>query len=148
MAQAWAATAAAHHSVSDVPTFSGGTEATAFNPRAVDALRRAGFQIDQPSGDNPRHHVSFSDERAPHTYFSKKYDDGANPTERFAAVMTCSAADAACPFVPGATFRIALPYDDPKSADDTPDETARYDQRSRQIAAEMFYVFERVADAS
>src|SRR6516165_6356054 len=43
MAQLWASVGAAHYGVKNVETFSGGTEATAFNPRAVAALERAGF---------------------------------------------------------------------------------------------------------
>jgi arsenate reductase len=43
--------------------------------------------------------------------------------------------------VAGATFRISLASDDPKLADGTPAEQARYDERCRQIAREMFYLF-------
>jgi hypothetical protein len=42
MAQLWAAVAAASYGVEKVSTFSGGTEATAFNPRTVASLQRAG----------------------------------------------------------------------------------------------------------
>ena len=59
MSQLWAATAAAWYGVKDVGTFSGGTEATAFNPRAVAALQRAGFVIENPGGDNPHYRVAY-----------------------------------------------------------------------------------------
>jgi arsenate reductase len=55
--------------------------------------------------------------------------------------MTCSHVDKNCPFIPGSDKRIALPYEDPKAADDTPKEAETYDERSLQIAAEMKYVF-------
>jgi hypothetical protein len=58
--------------------------------------------------------------------------------------MTCSEADKNCPVVRGAAVRVALPYEDPKVADGTPAEAARYDERSRQIATEMFYLFSEV----
>ena len=146
MGQLWAATAAAYFGVDDVTTFSGGTEATAFNPRAVASLRRAGFVIDtSDDGDNPRYEVSYSTSRPAMQAWSKVYDDAANPSDGFAAVMTCSAADEACPFVRGADVRIAIPYDDPKAADGTPAEAATYDARSAQIATEMLYVFSRVS---
>jgi hypothetical protein len=45
IAQLWAAAGAAYYGVPNVATFSGGTEATAFNPRAVAALERAGFRV-------------------------------------------------------------------------------------------------------
>jgi arsenate reductase (thioredoxin) len=59
--------------------------------------------------------------------------------------MTCDEADQDCPFVKGAALRISLPYEDPKVADGTPEEAARYDARSRQIATEMLYLFSKVA---
>jgi arsenate reductase (thioredoxin) len=59
--------------------------------------------------------------------------------------MTCTQADAACPFVRGASMRIAVPYEDPKQADGTPEEAAAYDERTVQIATEMLYLFRKVA---
>jgi hypothetical protein len=53
--------------------------------------------------------------------------------------MTCSQADENCPFIPGAALRLLLTYEDPKEADDTPEETARYDEWVRQIGREIFY---------
>mgnify|MGYP000733479600 CR=1 FL=1 len=46
LAQIWAATAAYYYAIPNIQTFSGGTEATAFNPRAVAAMERAGFKIE------------------------------------------------------------------------------------------------------
>jgi hypothetical protein len=66
------------------------------------------------------------------------------PQQNFAAVMTCSHADASCPLVMGASVRVAIPYEDPKAADGTPEETALYDARSKQIATEMLFLFSRV----
>ena len=60
--------------------------------------------------------------------------------------MVCSDADEACPFVPGAELRLSMPYDDPKAFDGTPMEEAKYDERSRQIAREMFFAFKYAAD--
>jgi hypothetical protein len=132
--------------VDGVETYSGGTEATAFNPRAVAALQRAGFRIEtsEPEAENPRYTVSITENGPTLEAFSKRYMDPPNPTAGFAAIMTCSDADEACPFVRGADFRIAVPYVDPKVSDGTPEEAATYDERSRQIATEMLYVFSRV----
>lgn len=138
ISQIWAATAAAYYGIEDVHCFSGGTEATAFNPRAVAALQRAGFQVENPGGDNPHYRVCFSAEAPALECFSKVFDDPFNPESDFAAVMTCSQADENCPYIPGAS-RISVTYEDPKVADDTPEETARYDERVRQIGREMFY---------
>lgn len=144
MAQLWAAAAAAHFGVQDVEAFSGGTEVTAFNPRAIAAIERAGFAVLNPGGENPHYLVSFEDRGRALVCFSKTYDDAHNPSDGFAAIMTCSDADEACPVVLGAAFRAPVRYDDPKVADGTPDEASAYDERCRQIATEMLYLFSRV----
>ncbi|HZN35194.1 MAG TPA: protein-tyrosine-phosphatase [Pirellulaceae bacterium] len=142
LSQIWAQTAASHYGAANVETFSGGTEATAFNPRAVNALKRAGFMISEPpAGENPRYQVRFHDDAPPMECFSKVYSESPNPTADFCAVMTCSQADQNCPQVRGAALRIALPFDDPKAFDGTPEEAAKYDERCRQIAREMLFVF-------
>jgi protein-tyrosine-phosphatase len=150
LGQLWAAAAAAYWRVDGVETHSGGTEATAFDPRAIAAIERAGFVIETPAqpGDNPRYLVGFAEGRPPIESFSKRYDDPSNPSTDFVAVMTCTEADQNCPHVSGAALRVSLPYEDPKLADGTPEETTRYDERSRQIATEMLYLFSRVANRS
>ncbi len=146
MSQLWAQAAAAFYSVSGVETFSGGIETTAFNPRAVAALRRAGFSIEPFSdGKNPIYEVRFEPEMEPIQAFSKLYHSPPNPERGFAAIMTCSSADAACPRVAGADTRVALPYDDPNEADGTVRESEIYDERCRQIAREMLWVFSEVS---
>lgn len=140
LSQLWAATAAWHVGLDHVRTYSGGTEATAFNPRAVAAVERAGFQVVKPEGKNPVYEVTFAPNAPAARCWSKKYDDTANPSKDFCAVMTCSEADKNCPIVFGALDRISLPYNDPKEADGTPEEAARYDERCLQIAAELWYM--------
>ena len=124
-----------------VHTYSGGTEATAFNPRAVAALERAGFQVGNPGGDNPHYLIAYSVTRPPLECWSKTWDDPINPARNFAAIMTCSDADENCPFIPGVNLRLALTYEDPKVADDTPAEVQKYDERLRQIGREILYAF-------
>lgn len=137
--QIWAAVAAAHYGITGLHTYSGGTETTAFNPRAIAALKRAGFRISSAGGVNPLYAVSFSDTEAPLRCFSKLYDHPANPASHFGAVMTCSEAEENCPFIPGADKRFPLTYADPKAGDDRPEESALYDERCLQIATEMLY---------
>jgi len=145
MGQIWGAVAAATYGIDNVQTYSGGTEATAFNPRAVAALRRAGLNIKQTTNDeNPIYHIEYSKDAMPITSFSKVYDQAPNPKRDFAAIMTCSSADKACPAVPGADQRFAITYEDPKAFDGTDKEAAMYDQRSAQIARELLYVFSKV----
>ena len=147
LSQIWAATAANYYGLDNVTTYSGGTEATAFNPRAVAAMERVGFQIENPGGTNPHYLVSFSSDIPALECFSKTFDDPFNPKKAFAAIMTCSDADENCPFIPGVELRLPLTYKDPKEADDTPEETARYDERVRQIGREIFYAMQLVAQS-
>jgi arsenate reductase (thioredoxin) len=142
--QIWAAVAAAWYGIADVHTFSGGTEATAFNPRAVAAVQQAGFRVENPGGDNPHYMVRFSEAGPALECFSKTFDDPHNPSRHFAAVMTCSDADENCPFIPGAAYRAPVTYEDPKEADGTPQEAARYAERCRQVATELLYVFSQM----
>lgn len=145
LSQLWAWTAAAHYGVDKIETFSGGTEATAFNPRAVAALQRIGFEIEPTTGTpNPIYRVTCGDKVPPVDCFSKKYSDPPNPQRDYIAIMTCTHADENCPIVVGATKRISVPFDDPKAFDGTPEEAAKYSERCAQIAREMLYVFGRV----
>lgn len=141
--QVWAAVAAHYFGLKNIETFSGGTEATAFNPRAVVALERIGFRVENPSGENPHYRLYFAEDTEALVCFSKKYDDPANPQHDFFALMTCSEADENCPFIPGVKHRFSLTYRDPKEADDTPEEAQRYNERCRQIATEMLYLMQK-----
>jgi arsenate reductase len=142
MAQLWAQVAASYFGVNAVHCFSGGTEATAFNPRAVKALQDAGFDIQKTKdGVNPVYEVRFSKNAPPIISFSKKYDDPFNQHKDFAAIMTCSHADENCPLVLGASRRFAITYDDPKDFDDTPQEESKYKERVHQIGREMLFTF-------
>lgn len=145
ISQIWAQTAAAYYGIPNVVTYSGGTEATAFNSRAVQAMEKAGFRITKSSNaENPIYEVSFSDDANDVIAFSKKYDSKSNPRKGFAAVMTCSHADENCPVVLGMDKRISLPYNDPKDFDGTPQEVEKYYERVMEIGREIFYAFSKV----
>jgi arsenate reductase (thioredoxin) len=146
LSQIWSGTAAGYYGLNGIHTYSGGTEATAFNPRAVAAIERAGFSVENPGGDNPEYKVRADDHSEPMICFSKKFGDPFNPQDDFAAVMTCSDADENCPFVPGATKRFSITYIDPKESDGTPRESETYDDRCRQIAREMLFMMKTASD--
>jgi arsenate reductase (thioredoxin) len=145
MSQIWAQTAAYYYGLNKVGAFSGGTEVTACNCRTVTAMRRAGFDIqDATTGDNPLYLVRYASDRPPIPAYSKLYNVDANPKRDFIALMTCSVADKSCPLVKGAIARHAIHYTDPRLCDDTPTETAAYNERCREIAREMFYIMSEV----
>lgn len=143
--QIWAQTAAAYFNIKNVNTFSGGTEVTAFNPNAIKALENVGFAIKKLNEDpNPVYEVAHDLNSKPGIYFSKVYDDQANPKKEFAAIMVCGEADTNCPFVPGVEFRIVTTYEDPKDFDNTPLQDEKYNERFNQIGIETLYVFSNV----
>jgi arsenate reductase (thioredoxin) len=139
-------TAAFYYGVDDVLTFSGGIEVTAANKRAIDAMERAGFKSSatQKNTENPIYLVSQGGEYSTSVLYSKRYDDRQNPREKFAAIMVCSDADKSCPHVPGADNRISLPYKDPRYSDNLPSEEKTYDETTKLIAREMFYIMSKV----
>jgi len=147
LAQLWAKIGAVYFGLDKLESYSGGTETTAMNPRTVAALQRIGLEItnDDRHPTNPRYSVSFSKSEPPEICFSKTLVETPNPTENFAAIMTCSSADASCPNVKGCEFRLSLPYEDPKVSDGTRQEASTYDAKSKEIAREMLFVMSRVA---
>lgn len=149
LAQVWAQVAADMAGLKGVRTYSGGTEATACNPRTVGAMKRAGFGVvvrDTLHGAaNPTYEVTAGPGLAPMGCFSKTYGHEVNPREGFGAVMTCSSADRGCPVVYGSAMRFSTPYLDPKVSDGTAEEDSTYDARLRQIGTEMLYVMGQVA---
>ena len=110
LSQIWAKVAADHYDVPDVTTFSGGTETTAMNERIVASLERTGFQIQssEETTENPNFLVSYANNAEPLECFSKVYNEPPNPSEHYAAIMTCSSADQACPVVPGCDLRLPI----------------------------------------
>jgi len=144
LGQVWAAVAASYYGIENINTFSGGTEATSFNPNAIKALVSAGFDVQQTTGNNnPVYKVFFGNNQFT-TCFSKLYDDLQNPSQNFAAIMTCSDADENCPFISGCDLRIGTTYHDPKAFDNTVLQDEKYTERSNQIAMECLYVFSKI----
>lgn len=145
LSQVWAQTAAAYYGIKNVFCYSGGTEATAMFPMAAQTLTKQGFQIKTiAEGNNPVYAIKYSENAHPVIGFSKTFDDNFNPKSGFAAILTCSSADQGCPFIAGAELRIPITFEDPKAFDNTPQQSEKYEERSLQIANEMFYVFSKI----
>jgi len=145
MSHLWAQLAAGYYGAGNILCYSGGTEATAFHPRAVKVLEEAGMAIERMDrSHNPVYRVTFPGLKNGIAVFSKKYTDPPNPTDGFIAVMTCSEADEACPIIGGATSRYAIRYEDPRAYDGTHEESVRYKERLQQISREMLFLFSKV----
>ena len=143
--QVWAHIAADHFGIK-TSSHSGGVEITACNERTIASLKRTGLVVnttreDTANSSNPRYEILFKTGSSPILLFSKLFNDSSSPSENFATIMTCAHADENCPVIPGAENRIAVRYVDPKKHDDTNLEEIMYDERSLQIANEMFYAF-------
>lgn len=147
LAQFWAKAASVFYEVDRVYTFSAGTEVTAMNLNTIDAMIEAGFEISKidKNGTNPIYEVRLGGTLPVINSFSKTIHDESIPKSDLCAVMVCSEAEEACPFVPGASARIPLSFEDPKLSDNTPQKRAVYRERSQQIAREMLWLMEQVA---
>ena len=145
LGQTWLAIGADYFDLLPIGTFSGGTEATAFNERAVRALDELGLQVVAGEGSNPVYQLYWTYTMPPYKAFSKKYDTPPKPSKDFGAIMVCTEADEGCPIIPGAAFRIALPFKDPKAFDGTDLEKEKYAERCRDIGREMLYVLSKVS---
>src|SRR5690554_664156 len=145
LSQVWAQTMAVFFNIQNVVCYSGGTESTALFPMIAETLMNSGFQVTTISEtNNPIYSIKYAENAHPIIGFSKKVDNNFNPKSEFAAIMTCSQADGDCPFIVGAEKRIPITYDDPKVFDNTPQQALQYEERSLQIATELFYVFSQI----
>lgn len=148
LSQIWAQTMAEYFQMNQITCYSGGTAATAVYPMIIKVLDETGFETIQLSKEeNPVIVVKYSEKRHPIIAFSKTYDHLFNPSIGFVAVMTCSDADQNCPLIPGTEKRIVLNYEDPKAFDDSPLKYQKYEERSKQIATEMFYAFSKIKNS-
>ena len=147
LGQLWIKTAAIHYGIKNIYTFSGGTEATSFNCRMVNAVKEYGFKVKQlDENANPKYHILLGEEdESMDILFSKVYSENYNPQSNYIAIMVCSQADEGCPFVTGAFKRISLPYLDPKEFDDTELESIKYLEKVKEIGREMLYMLSKTA---
>jgi len=142
LSQIWAQTLAYYAGIENISCYSGGTEATAFFPVAVETMKNMGFEINILSeSDNPIYSIKFAENAPPIIGFSKTFDNPFNPKSDFAAIMTCDSANEACPVVSGSDERFSITYKDPKAFDNTPLQKEKYLERSLQIATELKWVF-------
>lgn len=122
-----------------VDAYSGGTEATAFYHKMVEALEGFGMEfVSTGESENPVYHII---DYPAKKYFSKVYDAAENPTKNFFAFMVCDHADEACPVVTGAKYRFPLKYKDPKAFDDSADVDEVYKNKVIEIGTELNFIF-------
>lgn len=149
LGQFWGAVTAIANDLPPINSYSGGTEVTACHPHTIAVLVASGAVIvSNQASNNPVYHISYDDQQAQLTAYSKLYDDPANPVSDFGAIMTCQSADEGCPFIAGAAIRVSMPFTDPKHADGLADKAevlAAYDQTAALIAQVLDATFKVVA---
>lgn len=145
IAQVWAFFAAAYFKL-NIHSFSGGFEVTSFNRSTIKTLQKAGFsfQLSDFSHQNPKYEISFEGTKKYIIGFSKLIEHPENPLN-FIAISTCSNADANCAYI-GAKYVFKLPFDDPKISDGTLLQEERYMEINRQIAGEIYFIFNEVKE--
>ena len=146
LAQIWMKAAAIYFDIKNINTYSGGTEATAFNHRMVTALIDEGFELEKlDESENPKYKLNLSSEISHNIYFSKKYDHETNPSSGSLAIMVCDDANESCPIVHGAKEKHSLTYKDPKAFDDSPKESKMYTEKVFEIGRELLFLMENTA---
>lgn len=145
IAQVWSNYAANYFKFSEVKSFSGGTEVTALYRNTVKTLQEVGFtfQIVEFSHQNPVYAINYKNGINPIIGFSKLYDDDHNK-KPFIAITTCDSADEKCPFIPEAIERFHLPFNDPKTFDNTLYQSEKYLETNKQIAGEIHFIFKTI----
>ena len=145
LSQIWAQTMAFYYETPSVTCYSAGTEATAMFYMVAETLKKQGFEYEKlDEATNPIYAIKFDCNEPPVVAFSKTLQHAFNPISNFAAVMTCSSANEACPFVSGAEKRFSVQYEDPKKFDNTDEMQQGYWDKSIEIATEMAYVFSKI----
>jgi len=136
---------ASHYFNLNIAAYSGGTEVTAFHRNTVRTLKSVGFtfKVKEFSHQNPIYRISFEGSDDFILGFSKIYDHKINKAP-YIAITTCDSADENCPFISEASFRFHLPYTDPKHSDNTEKKEEVYLATSREIAAQLYFLFESV----
>lgn len=145
LAQVWSSYATNYYKFSDINSFSGGTVATAFYRNTVKTLQEVGFtfQIIEFSHQNPVYAINYKNGINPIVGFSKLYDDEYNK-KPFIAITTCSNAAENCPFITDAIERFHLPFNDPKTFDNTLYQSEKYLEINQQIAGEIHFIFKNI----
>lgn len=143
--QVWASVISEYLQLPSIEVYSGGTEVTKVFPQVIKTLKEQGVTIfSEDKSENPKFQFKSPQHKKEVLLFSKLYNDEANPSENFIAVMTCNSADADCPFIPGAFKRISTPFVDPKFSDGSDKMDKIYEQTSVEIATELMYVLNKV----
>ena len=145
LSQYWAYVMATYFRIPIHGSYSAGTEETAVYPSIIRSFEQSGAEVDVlREGTNPIYTIRIGDGLPVMLAFSKTIHDPINPKANLLAIMTCTQADEACPYIEAAAQRLSLPFVDPKISDGTSEELTKYLEKSHEIAMVMYRVFSAV----
>lgn len=145
MAQAWCSAAAYYYGHPEISFYSGGIENKEIDTRTIQTLEYFGFIIYKNMvEEKPVYEVHYSYGLKPIYLFPKKYLHRYNPPENFMAITLQEAAEMNLPIIKGALNREGILYQDPVGYLDSDMEMEKYQEISRKIALEMFYIFSQL----
>ena len=140
--EVWSQTFIKYYNLNNIYTFSGGTEVSKVYSGVINTLIKNGFKITNNKNQyNPTYSIYYGKQNFNIKVKSKLYSSSLNPTSNLIAIMNCSSAEKSCPFIPGASARIYLPFDDPKESDGSQIEVENYRNTNLEIASSMKYLF-------
>lgn len=146
LSNVWSSYAANYFNLKTIESFSGGTSVTSFYRNTVKTLQQTGFvfKLSEFSHHNPVYSIEYENCNTPIVAFSKLYNDDFNAVP-FIAITTCTNADENCPFISEAIQRFHLPFNDPKTFDNTLYASEKYLETNKQIAGEIHFIFKSIS---
>jgi hypothetical protein len=142
LAQIWFYTALHYHKIKNIRVFSGGLRPDALNYRIVAALKRSGFTIMPVRGfsNNPVYFFNLGRNFPDYTIFAKSIDYHSNPHDAYLVVPVNPQVDHLDYAQYGAACVIPYHWKRPDIWDDTQVEAMKYDEYSREIGRDMFFL--------
>ena len=145
MIQAWAYAAAHYYGFDEGAYFSGGMFEGPIKTQTIQALERAGFIVYKiEENGTVFYQIKYSFNLQPQIFYPKKIADRNNPANNFMSVIVCQHAAQNLPVIKGSYNRLELFYEDPLGYEGSELEQEKYDAVCRQIALEMFYLFQQL----
>lgn len=140
--QTWAQTSFYYYSILNKTAFSIGDTLSEIHPTTVKVLKKSGFILSE-SRTKPKAYVFFVGEKMfTHAIYPKKILK-ATTDEHTLIVSICFEGE---PNSAIGTNAISLPYESPKKFDNSPEEEAMYIQLNKQIATEMLFLGNAIAE--
>lgn len=140
--EVWSQTFIKYYNLNNIYTFSGGTEVSKVYSGVINTFIKNGFKVTNNKNQyNPTYSIYYGKQNSNIKVKSKLYNSSLNPTSNLIAIMNCSSAEKSCPFIPGASARIYLPFDDPKESDGSQIEVENYRNTNLEVASSMKYLF-------